>query len=58
MPDSGMLDATNGYRGVRLLDGPSGRPRWTRPMRPENVAVDGLIHILQAPMSIATASAT
>jgi hypothetical protein len=48
-PDSGALDSHNGYRGVRLLDGATGRPRWTRPMRPQTRGDDGLSHIIEAP---------
>jgi outer membrane protein assembly factor BamB len=48
-PDSGALDPHNGYRGVRLLDGTTGRPRWIRPMRPETKGDDGLLHIIEAP---------
>jgi hypothetical protein len=47
--DSGPLDAKNGYRGVRMLDGPTGRPRWTRPMRPDSIGDDGVIHIIDGP---------
>jgi hypothetical protein len=47
--DSGALDAANGYLGVRLIDGSSGRTRWTRPMRPVTKGADGLLHIVDAP---------
>ncbi len=49
VPDSGALDARNGYHGVRALDGPTGRPRWTRPMRPDTGVDDWLACILAAP---------
>ena len=49
VPDSGALDARNGYHGVRVLDGPTGRPRWTRPMRPATGTDDWLASILAAP---------
>ena len=39
----------DGYRGVQLIDGPSGRTRWIRRMRPETKAGDGLIQVLDAP---------
>ena len=47
--DSGPLDMKNDYRGARMLDGPTGRPRWTRPMSPQTIADDGLIDIIEAP---------
>ena len=49
MPDSGPLDSTNYYRGVCLLDGTTGLPRWTRPMRPATRGGDGLYEIIEAP---------
>jgi hypothetical protein len=49
VPDAGALDPNNGYRGVALLDGATGKARWTRPMRPMTKADDGLIHIVEAP---------
>ncbi len=49
VPDSGALDPRNGYRAARMLDGSTGEPRWTRPMRPDTKADDGLLHIVDAP---------
>ena len=49
VPDTGALDPANDYRGIRVLDGPTGRPRWTRPMRPDNKAEDGLANVVAAP---------
>ncbi len=49
VPDSGPMPPGDGYRGVRMLDGPSGRTRWVRPMRPESKGTDGLLQILDAP---------
>ncbi len=49
VPDSGALDPANGYRGVRLIEGSSGRPRWTRPMRPDTKGDDGLLEVIDAP---------
>ncbi len=49
VPDSGALDPVNGYRGLRMIDGSSGQPRWRRPMRPVTVAADGLVQIVEAP---------
>ncbi len=47
--DSGALASRAGYRGVRLIDGLSGKTRWRRPMRPENSVGDGLSHLIAAP---------
>ncbi len=49
VPDSGPQPPGNGYRGVRFIDGLSGRTRWVRPMRPETQGGDGLIQALDAP---------
>ncbi len=49
VPDTGPMPPGDGYRGVRMLDGPSGRTRWVRPMRPETKGADGLLQILDAP---------
>ncbi len=49
VPDAGMLDPKNSFRGVRLIDGSTGRDRWTRPMRPQTRGSDGLIGIVDAP---------
>ena len=35
-PTPAPSDRTHRYVGVRLLDGPTGLPRWTRPMHPES----------------------
>ena len=34
---------------MKVLDGPSGRTRWVRPMSPETAADDGPDHLLEAP---------
>ncbi len=47
--DAGPLAPGPGYRGLRLLDGATGQPRWSRPMRPETQGGDGLVEILDAP---------
>ena len=47
--DSGTLDPANGYRGVRMIDGSSGRTRWIRPMRPDTKGQDGLLDVVDAP---------
>ena len=47
--DSGALDPANGYRGVRMIDGSSGRTRWIRPMRPDTKGQDGLLDVVDAP---------
>jgi hypothetical protein len=49
VPDTGPMPPGDGYRGVRMLDGPSGRTRWVRPMRPETKGQDGLLQIRDAP---------
>jgi hypothetical protein len=49
VPHSGPMPPTDGFRGVRAIDGQSGQTRWTRPMRPENNGQDGLLQILDAP---------
>jgi outer membrane protein assembly factor BamB/predicted Ser/Thr protein kinase len=49
IPDWGPLPPSNGYRGVRMLEGATGVTRWTRPMRPYTRASDGVIHIVAAP---------
>ena len=49
VPDSGAMPSAGAYRGVRLIDGQSGKTRWIRPMRPENNGQDGLLQILDAP---------
>ena len=49
MPDSGPMPRTDGYRGVRVIDGQSGRTRWIPAAAPENQGQDGLLQILDAP---------
>jgi hypothetical protein len=49
VPDAGGSGTRDAYRGVRLLAGASGKPRWTRPMRPDTKADDRLAEILAAP---------
>jgi hypothetical protein len=49
VPHFGPMPPKAGFRGVRVLDGASGRTRWVRPMRPETKAQDGLDRILDAP---------
>ncbi len=47
--DSGQLPPKRGFRGLRLLDGPSGQTRWLRPMQPETMSPDGVIHLVAGP---------
>ncbi len=49
VPDVGPLDPVHKYRGLRCLDGVTGRTLWTRPMRPDTVAVDGVFGAVEAP---------
>ncbi len=49
VPDWGPMPPGDGYRGVRLIDGATGRTRWIRPMRPETTAEDGLAQLADAP---------
>ena len=49
VPDSGPLPPGQAYRGVRMLDGASGKSRWVRPMRLDTKAHDRLCHIVVAP---------
>ncbi len=49
VPVSSPLSPGDGYRGVQLIDGRSGRMRWVRRMRPETKGGDGLIEVLDAP---------
>ena len=49
VPVVGPMSPGDGYRGVQLIDGASGRLRWVRPMRPETKGGDGLLQILDAP---------
>ncbi len=48
-PTPDRLPPTAGYRGLKLLDGATWKPRWVRPMRPETKAEDGLNHVLESP---------
>ena len=43
------MPRTEGYRGVRVIDGRSGQTRWIRPLRPENQGQDGLLQIVDGP---------
>ena len=47
--DSGPMPPLSGYRGVKLLDGLTGKVRWHRPMRPDTRAADGLADVIVAP---------
>ncbi len=47
--DSGLMPPLAGYRGVKLLEGRTGKPRWRHPMRPDTVANDGPIEAIAAP---------
>ncbi len=47
--DTGVMPTLLGSRGVRLMDGHTGKTRWGRPMRPETAAEDGLAFIVAAP---------
>ena len=49
VPDAGPMPPGAGYRGLRALDGPTGRTRWVRPMRPRTTANDGREELLDAP---------
>ncbi|MHB1557754.1 MAG: FG-GAP repeat domain-containing protein [Isosphaeraceae bacterium] len=50
VPDSGTLPPKVAFRGMTVLDGRSGKPRWTRPMMHENgVDDDELRHLVEAP---------
>jgi hypothetical protein len=46
VPDAGPLPPAHGYRGVQLLDGGTGQVRWSRAMRPETKAIDGVAHAI------------
>ena len=46
--DAGPMPPLSGYRGVELLEGLTGKPRWRRPMRPDTDASD-LIEAIVAP---------
>jgi hypothetical protein len=47
--DQGPMPPLSGYRGVKLIDGSSGKPRWHRPMIPDTKAGDGVTEIIAAP---------
>ncbi len=50
VPDSGPLLPKLAFRGVTVIDGRSGQPRWTRPMMLDNgIHVDELHHLVEAP---------
>ncbi len=49
VPDSGPMPPIAGYLGVKVLEGPSGRTRWVRPISPQTQAEDGLDHVVEAP---------
>ena len=49
VPNTGVMPPLSGYRGLRLLDGLTGKTRWARPMRPDTAATDGLDQIEVAP---------
>jgi PQQ-like domain len=49
VPDSGPMPPLDGYRGVKLLEGLTGKPRWHRLMRPDTKAADGLTDAIAAP---------
>ncbi len=49
VPEIGPLDSVNKFRGVRCLDGATGRPLWTRAMRPDTISIDGALGALEAP---------
>ncbi len=49
VPDDGPMPPGPGYRGVRRLDGRTGRTLWTRPMRPNPGMPDGPTYCVEAP---------
>ncbi|MHB1557755.1 MAG: hypothetical protein ACYC61_09765, partial [Isosphaeraceae bacterium] len=49
VPDDGPMPPGPGYRGVRRIDGRTGRTLWTCPMRPNPGPYDGQTHCLEAP---------
>ncbi len=49
VPDSGSIAPRGLYRGVRLLDGVSGRTRWTHPIQPQKKAEDAFEKLIDAP---------
>jgi hypothetical protein len=49
IPEAGPMPPASAFRGVQMLDGGSGRPRWVRPMQPDTKAEDDVLHLLEAP---------
>ena len=49
VPDSGPLTPRGDYRGIRLLDGATGKTRWVRPIKPVSTAETGLDRLLYIP---------
>ncbi len=49
VPDSGSIAPRGAYRGIRLLDGASGRARWTHPLQPQKKASDAMEKLIAAP---------
>jgi hypothetical protein len=47
--DFGSLPPGTGYKGVRMLDGNTGKTRWVCPLSPFTLADDGLEHLLAGP---------
>ena len=49
VPESGTMPPSRGFRGVRMLDGRSGRDRWTQPLSLQDKGGARLAHFVQAP---------
>ena len=49
VPETGPCTPKAAFRGLKLLDGPSGQTRWVRPMSPQTTADDPVEHLLEAP---------
>ena len=49
VPASGAVPSLSRYRGVKLVDGRTGKPRWRRVMSPDTGALDGLTAAIVAP---------
>jgi hypothetical protein len=49
VPDWRRFPPSGGYRGVALLDGATGRARWSQPLRPWTDGSQGLDHLAVAP---------
>jgi hypothetical protein len=49
VPDRGPMLPRSNYRGVRLIDGATGKTRWVRPMRLETTGKDGVVYLVTAP---------